>query len=678
MTTSPCNTCRGCGVHRAARRVVVGPGRIRVKTGNRLRDLAIYSIIDAVFSPKDKHMKLFPVPFALLLLMFLGAATRLPAQVADEPSTLRLAQVYEQSGKWDDALRFYQILHDSHPANPSYFDGVRRMLMQLKRYDEVITLLRARIGTSPREVMNRVHLGTALYRKGDTDGAVKAWDDAITLEPQNAGVYQAVSDEALACRMYPRAVEVLQRGRDVLRSPRLFVMEIARAYTMDMKFDKAMEEYIRYMMENPGAIWSIQQHIAQFSEIPAGLEAALRVTRRAADDNPSDATIRTLLAWLYMEGKDYASARTVYTEMDRIRGTSGLELFAFAQRAYNDKAYEPAMKAFADVAAQYPRAGFASEAEFLHARCAEELALHTSDQAPLIPGDTTHNRGSEAVAAYRGVISLYEDIAREAPGTVFGVESRYRIAYITYDKYGDADAALKQLEDLAPMRRNVMGRVDAYTLMGDVILGKGDLARAAEVYGSVLRMGLQSPQDRKAVEFKLAEILYFQGRFDTCIAALEPLFENSSDDIANDALALSLFVQQFRAPSDEALKAYARAVFLERRRKLGDAAAQLRDLIERFPTAPVSDQAWLRLGTVQRAMDRPRDAAATYEDFLAKNPESLLRDQVLSALGGALEELPGETQRAIDTYQRLLNEHPASIHAAHARQRILALRKGQS
>ncbi|MDH7515294.1 MAG: tetratricopeptide repeat protein [Bacteroidota bacterium] len=642
------------------------------KKRNPLDASALYPIIVG-------RLKMYGIRKYRSILVFLAvswAAVPACGQVADEQASYRLAQVYEQAGRFEDALRYYESLSRTSPGNPTYFDGVRRCLVQLKRYADVIALITDRIARYPRETMLLVHRGTARHLNGDEGGAQEDWEEAIRREPHNAGIYAAVADEALRNRLYDLAVRVLLRGRDALKSPQMFVMEVARAYMLGMKYDDAMREYISFVVAVPSALWQVQQQIAQFSEIPQALESAVRVTTAEAKARRDNLTVRYLLAWLLMERKDYAAAKNVYAEIDRLHGANGFELMGFAQRAFNEGAYRVAAEAFRELLSQYPQGAFAAEAAFMHARCTEELA-GAAPPAELDP--LVWEKGSSPPAsAYAEAVRLYEDVAAKYPHQQFGLESLYRIAWIRFHRFGDVDGALALLKDIAPQRRNVMGRVDGYILTGDIFLAKGDVRKAKETYAEILGMRQLSQAERQKVEYNTAEILYFEGDFDGALAALEPLTENSADDITNDALSLALFIRQFRVPSDEPLKLYARAAFLERCRKRSEAAELLRHLIQRHADSPLLDQAYVKRAEHLRSIGQADSALAALSVFLEKYPDAVIRDRALFLLGTIYEEDVHDMPKALETYERILTEHPLSSLVPTVRQRIIALRKSHS
>ncbi len=616
------------------------------------------------------HTLLLALCTCALLIATMPARTT--AQVVDELNTFRLAQTYEQAGNIENALRFYSDLHAYRPSNAGYFDGMRRCLTALKRYDEVIALITQRMDAGLREPSLLVQRGSAWHRKGDEAKARSDWDAAIALAPRNPQIYMAIADEAIDNRLYGVATATLVRGREALGTPTLFVFELARAYTMDMRFDEAMDEYLRYLIAEPGAQWQVQQHIMQFAEIPQALESALRTTVRVAARNERNLTVQQLLAWLYMERKDYVGASAVYRTIDDLRKSNGQELLAFAQRAYSDTQFLVARDVYRDLLAKYPASNLAPECEFHVARCTEALA----EQAAL-PGALEPARARDENTFDRA-LTLYRAVAAKYAQHPVGYESRYRIGWILFTRHNDPDAALEILQEVAPLRRSAQGRLDADILIGDVLLARGRTDEALGQYQQILARPGANGRERGEIAFKIAEIHYFQGKFESALAELEPLGDNSAADIANDALALSSFIARFTAPTDVPLRAFAAAKLLVRQRRTDEAIAALRSMLAAYDAMPIAEQAYILLGETLRASDRAAEAVAVWEEFLVKIPDAADRDVAMFGLASIYETLPGQRTKAIDMYQRILSEVPASLYVARARERILILRKSSS
>jgi len=614
----------------------------------------------------------------VVLITAMLFAMPLHAQVADERATLRLAQVYEQAGKFEDALRYYQDLYSASPSNATYFEGMRRVLSALKRYPEAIALITERLRTTPSDATLYVHRGGMHVLAGAEDSAKADWEKAIGVNKNNAQTYSQIADHCVNSRLYDLAITYLRRGREALRSPQLFAFEIARANAMKMNYEGAIDEYVQYLRAAPQALYQIQQQIAMYSDIPEAIDAAVRTVQRAARRHSDDVTIRHLLSWLYQERKDYAAAYLVVREIDALQKAGGMEVFRFAARAFDEKAYDVAVRAYRDVIDANPKANFLPQAEYYYARSVE--ALHDAHGMPdaLTPSSSGRTPGTEAIPSYQGAIALYEEVARKYKGQVVESESLYRIGYIKFSKYRDNVGALDILREISSTRARVFGKADANVLIGEILTAKGDIDGALEQFSSVLRSAQLTESDRLGVTFKIAELFFFQGQFDTAITILQPLTENVTTDIANDALELTSLMQIYRQPGEMPLQRYADALFLERQHKLSQAAEGLADVIATYSSADIQDLAYLRRARILQRMGRYTDAAMTYRDFMRKRSESFMLDRGLFFLAELSETNLGDTAGALSLYQQLLNEHPNSPFAPAARDGIVRLRKGDS
>ncbi|PLX28921.1 MAG: hypothetical protein C0600_09175 [Ignavibacteria bacterium] len=611
----------------------------------------------------------------IAFLALLPAAAR--AQAADERNTLRLAQTYEQAGKFEDALRFYRDLYRMNPSNTSYFDGMRRTLTGLKRYDEVTALIGEQLQRRPGDFQLWIFRGGVYLQRELPDSAEADWEHAIAMNPKNGQVYSLIADQCVNTRQFDTAIDYLRRGREALKAPQLFAFEIARASAMHMDFETAMNEYLGYLRAVPQALYQIQQQISMFSEIPQALDAALRAAEEQTEEFSDSEPIHYLLAWLHMERKDYASAYSVYRDIDEMKNARGMELLKFASRAFNDRAYREAADAYAETVERFPDQAYIPQAEFQHARSLEALYEKEGVPEELHGGDTRYP-STESVSSYQGAIRLYEGIAARYPGHPMASESLYRVGYLKYHRFGDHDGALEILREIADTRRTVFSNTDADILIGDVLLAQGDLEASIAQYDAVLGARGIEEQNRRVVLFRIAEAYFFKGEFDTVLVQLKPLTDDVGNDIANDALALAAMIAQYRMPGERPLQHYARVLFLERQRKLSEAAALARSMTEEFAATDLVDLAWLKLAQLQAESGAAGDAASTYAGFLEQRSESFLRDRALFHFAKLQEEALQQQSAALETYQKLLTDYPNSPFAPQARERIVALRKGNS
>lgn len=612
-----------------------------------------------------------------ILTIFSLITSRAPAQSIDEQNLFRLAQTYEQAGQWETALRYYKDLFQRQPANANYFEGLRRSYTQLKKYPELVAFLEGRIKIFPQDIMIYAYLGSAFFRMEREDDAYAAWERAININPLNTSTYRLLADQAIDNKLYHKAVEYLLRGRKAGGNSLLFVPDVARAYVLQLKFDDAMQEYVNLLLENPASLGEVERQITQFAGLPHGIEAAERVVKDACEDHRNNVTLRYLRAWLAMERKNYNTAYEVYQEIDEMQNSNGVELMNFARRAFDEKSYDVAMKAFQHVAKKHHDQHYGPEAEFFFVRCIE--VINEQNDSTVFHSDSgtkpTSYASTEAVPSYAGAISLYEEIAYTYPKHPVGLEAKYRIGYLKFFRFFDTDGAMSILQESSELRRRLTGNPDGDILIGDIFLAQGKLDQARDQYQRVTSMPILTPNQAQLLTFKLAELDYFEAKFDDALQKLQPLSVNSNADIANDALLLSLHIIDNRKPTDAPLKEYAHAALFERQRKYSEAAAILQNIIVNFPSAIIVDRSYIIRASLERKSGQSTQALETLQTFLTKFPESILRDQAQFDLAELYQTTCHDKARALELYQTLLKDFPNSLLSGEARRRILFLRQ---
>jgi tetratricopeptide (TPR) repeat protein len=565
----------------------------------------------------------------------------------------------------------YEGLLRGDSANIVLLDAVQRMWMQLKRYDQVIELLRSRLARTPSDPNLHATLGSVLYRAGREKDASAEWDSAIATDPANPGTYRLVAAVLVENRLLDRAAEVYRRGRTGTGDGELFTLELAQLLASTMNYSGATTEYLRWLSKNPTQLSFIQSRLAQMTGREEARTAAAEVIRGVLGDR-GDLPLLQLLAWLAMEGKKFEEAFGVYRKIDALTGARGNELYQFAARAAGEKAYDVAARAYQEAIGVPLPASLMPYARYGYAEAVRELQADADTFASPVRGTPA----TEAVPLYGGAVRLFRKIIEDYPRTEFSAKSWYQIGLIQSGKFGDREGAMSSLRHvieeagaLPPLRN------DATLMMGKVHVARGDTASAAVCFRAVVAAPDALPDERDEAVFRLGEIDYFGGRFDSAMQKLGGIAVNLKADYANDALRLGAFLEENARTVPEALRQFSAAEFLARQGKNTEAVPILLSVIQSYPGAPLVDDALMAVGMLQASAGLFREAAASYERLLAEFKESSIElDRAEFNLAEVYQYGTHEPARARAAYERLLADHPKSILAGRARQRIRQLR----
>lgn len=604
---------------------------------------------------------------AILPLVFV-LLSRLTAQDQETLRRVQVAQSLEQAGEWAKAAVIYEDLLKADPLNYMTFDGLRRAYVQLKEYRKAYELVERRLAQRPTEIHLLVQLGGLAYDDGNIARADSLWSAALQSSGTNRQLVVQVAQQMQERRLYDRAIQTFETGRQITKRPDDFVEELALLHSATQAYDKAVEEYLRLLRAAPHQLGYIQSRIASFTMKEDGLRSASGVVQAAIDRTPNDVPLRSLMAWLAVERSDYHAALQQYRVIDSLSNANGVELYNFAQRCLREQAYRPAAQAFRSAIERGPRGPLVMQARLGYARATEGLADRDTSAPQRGPNDAT---ASESSPTLEGAVALYRELVRDAPGTDVAVQALFRIGVVAFERTFDLDGALEAFRNVAQIPRAGAMAWEAHLRASDVHLARNDLAGAAASLRAISPGASQEIRDR--VIFQQARLAAYEGRIDSALALLAPLAGAVDRDLANDALSLQIFLKEHRAATP-ALVAFLRGELLQQQRKYAEALAQFRKVAADFPTTLISDHALVRSADVLALLNRPADAVAAYRAFVDERTTSMLRDRALFRAADVTERALNNPPAALKLYELFLETFPHSLHIEDVRARIRRLR----
>jgi cellulose synthase operon protein C len=608
---------------------------------------------------------------AALCVLFGTAA--LHSQTPDVQAKFRLAQGFEQAGEYERAMELYGDLMHRDPGNYAYFDGLQRMHVQLKQYDEAIGVIRARLAMMPDDPTLYGLMGTVQYRAGREPDATRSWERAIAIAPANPQMYRIVANLMIELRLLDRAADMYRRGRAALNDPSLFALELGQLLAASMDYAGATEEFLLWLQQNPNQQGFVQNRLAAFTYKDDGRAAAARVVQAHIDRAPA-LQLYEILAWLHMEGKEYDRAFEVHRRIDELSSANGVSLLGFADRAFREHAYDVASRAYREATSQRLPAQRLPQARYGYACAMMELRIAHDSSQSTIPAeagsaDEARSRLGEAVAAFTKIVEEY-------PQSEFSAKALYQLGLIQFRYFQDLNTAARTFQQvLAEPALRPAGRNDVQLRMAELMIARGDTNNAVAALRTVAATPGATPDQLDEAQLGLAEIAFFNGRCDDATTLLGTIARNVQNDFANDAIELQVLLRENTGAAPQALATYGRAEFLARQRRYSEAVQFLLDIVQHYPTSPLVDDALLRAGGLLARTGRYAEALDVYNRLLTQfRDQSTMLDRALFKTAEIYQFGLGQPAQAIAAYERLIAEYAQSIMANDARKRIRVLR----
>jgi tetratricopeptide (TPR) repeat protein len=587
------------------------------------------------------------------------------AQNDPHQNRLRLAQDFERTGNFDAALRVYQNLFEQVPNNQLYYEGLKRNLIRLKRYAELISIIdtQAQATSDPKY---QADLGNVYYKSGEMARAHEIWSAVLQDHASNSAVYPNVAAAMIDNQLYDEAIDVYKLARKNLANNELYVFELANIYIIRLNYKEATLEYLKYLEKNPGQFNYIEGRLASFTTDAEHAGPVAEVIKAELPTTGQPYLVRKLLADLYLRIEDYGRSLQEFKLLENMTSPQpqvnkeyGEELYFFAEKALQANQYQFAQQGFDLILAKYKDSPFKIRALFGLAMSRQKQGL--SQEA----------------------IQSYFDLASLAPQSPWAQESLFQIGEINFVDFFDVDKALEAYQGLLQKYPRGSKTMDAYLRIGDCYTAKGNLKEAQTWYEKPLDQASLSWYLRDQALYKSAYVDFVNGDFEDATEKLNQIVANmgekqiSDQSFVNDALELTMLIGENQGNDAPVLKLYADAQKLKLQRKTGDAIDKLQEILASYPTAGIVDESLLELGELEDVRKSHSRAIGYFEDLLQQHPQSVHNALAQKRIAEIYEAGLGDLQKASAAYERILIEYPQSSYVEAVRQKLRQLQGRQ-
>jgi tetratricopeptide (TPR) repeat protein len=602
-----------------------------------------------------------------IAFLFLTGAIAPDAGAQKKPdrdrSQYNIARQYETIGDLEKALAIYLEILDKNPTNFTYFDAASRCYINLKRYDELVQFIERRLQAEPGNIQFQIRLGEAYLQKDEEEKARQIWNQVLTENPNNASNYRMVANAMLKHRLYDDGIAVYLKGREIMGRQGLFALELAQLHSYRFNYDRATDEYLRYIRANSRQLNYVEARIASFKGSHETYEQVTSVLKNWIAQESGNPIYRKLLISVLLSYENFSAAFAEVKHLEEVKREikskeiPGQELFRFSQIALKESRYEFAENALRTIVSNHPDYPDRARVEY-------ELARTLYQQ----------RRFDQALAAF-------DKVAAAHPGSIWAVESILARGDIFLNEKFSPDSAAQNYHTIVnhfPANKN---HIHAYIRLGDVEVARGNLSEAEAHYlhavQSPTKQGSAAGENRFEGHLRLAELAFYQGDFEKTRKYLKALLEvpsgNLSNEYVNDALELSLLLDQNEQDTFQVLTDYAQAMLLIKQHNLEEAALQLKNLSDSFPSADLAPKAIFQYSRLKRETGDYVSAVLGFNVLIGQYPQNSLCDLALWEIGTIYEEDLREPSKAIESYESILVDYSESVLVENARKKIRSL-----
>jgi tetratricopeptide (TPR) repeat protein len=584
----------------------------------------------------------------------------MPFSLEAQPES-KLAQQYFNSGEFEKAATLYETLYKKNTNNDFYFNRYVDCLLALEDYNDVEDILKRQIKKKPKDVQLYVTYGNLYERQLKNDEAEEQYQKAIDKLTADQFIITRLANAFRNLTKYDYAIAAYEKGGKLLNDKTVFSYNLGDLYRRKGESVKMIENYLNSLDANAARMNSLQaifqRYLSEeeFDELKAQLYTRI-------NEFPEAIQYPELLAWVFIQNKDYRNALRQVIALDRALDETGARVFDLGETAERGKDYETAIRAYDYIVEEKGLAsGFYIDAKKASLGCKrkklvqgfeyteEDLRALETEYETFINEFGRNKTTAPIIAELASLEAFYLNDRRKAIGL------------------------LDELINFPGLNRYVLA--NAKLSLADFYLMDGEIWEATLLYSQVDKEFMEDYLGHEA-RYRNAKLYYYAGDFEYAQAQFDVLKASTSKLISNDALDLSVFIMDNLGldTTTRALKLYSEADLLVFQNRFDEAFIKLDSLQTLFPEHSLEDDIYYTKSKIYFKKREFEQAAAMLQIIIDKYPDGVRADNALYELAQLYENQLKDIDRAKELYEKIFIDYSDSTFAVDARKRFRILR----
>jgi tetratricopeptide (TPR) repeat protein len=568
-----------------------------------------------------------------------------------------IAKQFYDTGQYDKAYTLYKSLYQSKNGSDIYYQAYLNVLIKLKQYPEAEKIILKKAKENPKTLFD---LGQLYQEKGDLAAADKVFENIIQKMEPNQFAIADVANSFYAINNYDYAIKAFIEGRKIIKEDYAFVFELINLYRFKKMKDALTSESLKILDQQPELLAMVKSNLSRTYENDEDYEVLRSLLLKKIQKDAQNTTLIDLLAWQYIQQKQFDLALIQYIALDRRTEGNGSKVFSLAGILEENGAFETANKAYNYLIDKGNKSPY---------YIASRVANLKNKGKQLLTVNYTSEQISGVVIGYETLLTEYGSNTQ----TVFAIRE---LANLKAYYQNDLNGGQKLLEDVLSFPSlNPLTLASVKLELANIYILNNERWEAALLYGQIEKSLSNEPIAQEA-KFKNAKLSFYNGDFTWAKAQLDVLKASTSQLIANDALDLSLLLQENLAfdSTGNALKMYAKADLYRFTNMPDKALSVLDSLAISYPQTDLLDDVAMMKGEIFINKNNYTKAAEIFKSLITQFPYSIWIDDAYFKLATLEEEHLNDKISAQKHYEELLQKYPGSLYVIDARKRFRNLR----
>jgi tetratricopeptide (TPR) repeat protein len=589
------------------------------------------------------------------IALFVLITISLLAKAQDEA----LAKQYYQNGEFEKAVVLYERVYQKKYDDDIY-ENYFQSLLALKKYEEAQKLSKKQSKRFNANYNYLIDQGYALLQSDKKEKADEYFVKLINEKHKESAYYLALAGAFAHHDLYDYAKQTYLTARKKLDNENLFQTELAKIYAETNDKEGTINEFLNLLDFNESMLDYVQNMFQGYLTQPRDFDLLKLALNRRANKNPDRIIYTQLLEWLFVQQKNWDAAFIQAKAIDKRMGNTGDECMRLSYLCIENNAFSPAYNIY-----QYVISLGKYRSNYLPAR---EGLLNTASKKTFYYGNYTNQ---DLLNLKQDYIAFLNEFGSDE-STVKVMRDLAELEAFYLDDKNGAGNLLNQVLILGNVRPSF--KAECKLLLGDIKLLSGEEWEAALLYGQVDKDFKEDPLGQEA-KFRNAKLSYYQGDFIWAQAQLDILKTATSQLISNDAIDLSLLIQDNTIDSNYApLEMYAAADLLIYQNKFKEAIYKMDSIAVLFPYNSLNNEILFAKGKMMAKQHNYTKACEFYKQVYEKEPDDILADNALWEMAQIYEKSLNDLDKAKHYYEELILKYPGSMFTVDARKHYRQLR----
>ncbi len=600
----------------------------------------------------------FSILFLLLFFTFSFSNNRLSIK-----ASIKTAKHLEKKGDIDGAIAIYTSVLNQNPNHNLSEERLKFLFMNHQRYDEAINFLKERIKQSFNKYKIYPELGEFYYLNNQKVDAKNVWNNGLDIFKNNRSIYRLMISKYTKLGLDDELEEVLKSGREKFGKSFL-AYESGVYYQARRTYDKAMDQYILYLLYEPKQMGIIERRILLMSDEEESIPIIEKKLSLASENNPQK--ILNILSQFYFKKQDYNQAfkmKKKWSSFDKIDYEEWLD---FGNELRKEKQYKYSIDAYNFILKKNPNINVSGRAMLGLANTFENQII-LDQEKHIIPYFFDNNIFFEdpfqvfSSISKENLISsleIYDSLLVTLNKSTLLSRAYYKLGEIQYRIIQDFDQAFSLFHDAKNNNPKKELQIKTILRIADVLIAKGQLEEALEFLQIHKKI---NPTNK--IEMKEILVCFLSGDFDLTLDKVDIalLTIYPSNPFFNDLIELKNIISKYKSSDKDdtiAFSHFLKAELYLRKNKLGDAIKELLYITNNYKNTKIVPLVNLRLGLLHYRI-KDYNNALKFISFLENTD---LSDKAI-ILAGQIHELKFfDNEKALSFYIKILDKNPKSIY----------------